>query len=78
MNPLSFDEVIIEDGSDTGPIYRNLRQSLTNVSFKFVERSGPRPLAISRQDSFGAAKKTLYLSRHKGDFLKKCPGSEGQ
>jgi spore photoproduct lyase len=29
-------------------------------------------------DPFGTAKKTLFLTRHKGEFLKKCPGSEGQ
>jgi spore photoproduct lyase len=28
--------------------------------------------------SFGTAKKRLFLTRHKGEFLKKCPGSEGQ
>ena len=27
---------------------------------------------------FGAAKKKLLLTRHKGEFLKKCPGSDGQ
>ena len=29
-------------------------------------------------DFFGAAKKRLYLMRHRGEFLKKCPGSDGQ
>src|SRR5439155_22048332 len=28
--------------------------------------------------SFGAAKKRLFLKRHKGEFRKKCPGSDGQ
>ena len=31
-----------------------------------------------RGDSFGAAKKKLYLAKHKGEFFKKCPGSDGQ
>ena len=30
------------------------------------------------QDPFTAGKRTLYLTRHKGEFLKKCPGSPGQ
>ena len=29
-------------------------------------------------DFFGAAKKKLYLMRHRGEFFKKCPGSDGQ
>jgi spore photoproduct lyase len=28
--------------------------------------------------TFGTAKKKLVLTRHKGEFLKKCPGSDGQ
>ncbi|HEX2928388.1 MAG TPA: radical SAM protein, partial [Candidatus Binatia bacterium] len=29
-------------------------------------------------DGFGTAKRKLYLTRHKGEFFKKCPGSDGQ
>jgi spore photoproduct lyase len=29
-------------------------------------------------DCFGAAKRSLYLTTHKGEFLKECPGSGGQ
>src|SRR4029453_9800292 len=28
--------------------------------------------------TFGGAKKRLFLTRYKGEFLKKCPGSDGQ
>jgi len=34
--------------------------------------------AANGNSDFGAAKKKLLLTRHKGEFLKKCPGSEGQ
>jgi len=34
--------------------------------------------AANGNGDFGAAKKKLLLARHKGEFLKKCPGSEGQ
>ena len=34
--------------------------------------------AANGNGDFGAAKKKLLLTRHKGEFLKKCPGSEGQ
>jgi spore photoproduct lyase len=77
MKSFQFDEVIVERGSESSPIYRNLRQNLPDMPFRTIE-----DIASSRAsaggDDFGAAKKTLYLTRHKGDFLKKCPGSEGQ
>lgn len=77
MKSFQFDEVIVERGSEASPIYRNLRQKLPDMPFRTIE-----DIASSRApaggDGFGAAKKTLYLTRHKGDFLKKCPGSEGQ
>jgi spore photoproduct lyase len=77
MNALQFDQVIVECGSESSPIYRNLRQSLPHASFRTVEDVASSRLSAGG-DHFGAAKKTLVLAKHKGDFLKKCPGSEGQ
>ena len=78
MKNLQFDEVIVESGSESSPIYRNLRRSLGHLPFSSVDAMAPGiPVAVNR-DPFGSAKKKLYLTRHKGEFLKKCPGSEGQ
>lgn len=72
-------EIIVERGSERGPIFRNLHAALPRVPFKFVdELSGENGALSLSLDSFGDAKKTLFLTRHKGEFLKKCPGSEGQ
>ena len=73
------EEVIVERGSEASPIYRNLRNALPLIPFRTVD-------AVSTENgrtdfsafSFGAAKKRLFLTRHKGEFLKKCPGSDGQ
>lgn len=78
MKTLQFDEVIVESGSESSQIYRNLRRTLAHLPFTIVDNIGPDKTVISDGDRFGAAKRTLYLARHKGDFLKKCPGSEGQ
>ena len=77
MRNLKIDEVIVESGSESSPIYRNLRQTLAHLQFSTVDNIGldRRPI---QGDHFGAAKRILYLARHKGEFLKKCPGSEGQ
>lgn len=78
MKQPQFDEVIVERGSESSPIYHRLRRSMAGLPFKWVD-ARPFENATARDgDSFGQAKKTLTLARHKGDFLKKCPGSEGQ
>jgi spore photoproduct lyase len=72
-------EVIVERSSMSSPIYRNLRQTLAHVPFTMVDHiasvgssDGPA------RDRFGAAKRKLFLAEHKGEFFKKCPGSDGQ
>jgi spore photoproduct lyase len=71
------DEVLVERGSEESPICRNLRSALPQVPFRIVEarENGPESLSPA---SFSAAKRKIYLTRHKGEFLKKCPGSDGQ
>jgi len=79
MAPFRFEEVAVEQGAESSPIYRNLRRSLPDLPFRSVADVAPGANAASVSgDRFGAAKRTLYLTRHKGDFFKKCPGSEGQ
>src|SRR6476620_3416176 len=73
------EEVIVERGSEASPIYRNLRNALPLIPFRTVDavstENGRTDFSAS---TFGASKKRLFLTRHKGDFLKKCPGSDGQ
>src|SRR5881275_2312148 len=70
------EEVIVARGSEQSPIFANLRKALPHVPFSFVDDFSMNDKSSPR--SFGAAKKKLFLTRHKGDFLKKCPGSDGQ
>ena len=69
------EEIIVEAGSDRGPIYRNLKRAFPEVPFVIADRpeTGAEP-----PSAFGAAKRRLLLARHRGEFLKKCPGSDGQ
>ena len=72
-------EIIVERGSETSLIYRNLRSALPHIPFRSVDRvSNENGRADFSGIGFGAAKKRLFLTRHKGEFLKKCPGSDGQ
>jgi spore photoproduct lyase len=79
MQPFQPQEIIVERGSEASPIYRNLRKALPSVPFRIVDTVAAENgnMSLSAR-TFGAAKKRLFLIRHKGEFLKKCPGSEGQ
>src|SRR5918992_944864 len=73
------ERVIVERGSETSSIFHNLRRNLPQVPFDVVENASTLDLKGSLfGDYFGAAKRKLLLTKHRGDFFKKCPGSEGQ
>jgi len=73
------DQVVVEVGSEESPIFRNLRRALPRVPFTFVtDPQTPASALFASGNSLGEGKRRLFLTRHKGDFLKKCPGSEGQ
>lgn len=79
MTPYQPEEVIVERGSESSPIFHNLRRNLPNVPIQIVDdlvQAGKGDSGIG--DGFGTAKRKLYLTRHKGEFFKKCPGSDGQ
>jgi spore photoproduct lyase len=79
MQRLQLEEIIVERGSAASPILSNLRQALPQVPLVFVDDASALHLSHgSSGDPFGAAKKRLLVMRHKGEFLKKCPGSGGQ
>jgi len=79
MRNFTPSEVLVEAGSEQGPIYKNLKRAFPQVPFTFVEDAREAALALSvANDRFGAGKEKLFLARHRGEFLKKCPGSEGQ
>ena len=79
MVPFQPEEVIVERGSEASSIYKNLRNALPRTPFRIVDTGS---LENARKDlsglGFSAAKTRLFLTRHKGEFLKKCPGSGRQ
>jgi len=79
MHSFQPEEIIVEHATLGSPMVQRLRQRLPEAAFTIVNDGAaaegqPRP----GTDHFGAAKKRLYVTRHKGAFLKKCPGSDGQ
>ena len=73
------EEIIVEHGSEGSPIYQNLRRTLPLLPFRFIDAiASVNGGASGVRDSFGSAKRKLYVAKHKGEFLKKCPGSDGQ
>jgi spore photoproduct lyase len=79
MKDFEPSEVVVEIGSEESPIFRNLKRAFPHVPFAFVDDPQASASALfASGDPLGEGKKRLFLIRHKGDFLKKCPGSEGQ
>lgn len=78
MKNFSPEEILVERGSDSGPIFNNLKRAFPDVPFTLTDelRTAARSSA-EPSDGFGAAKRRLVLARHRGEFLKKCPGSDG-
>src|SRR6516164_8785522 len=72
------EELVVERGSESSVIFNNLRSTLPQVPVKLVDDVRLATADTDSVDQFGAAKKKLLLTRHRGAFLKKCPGSEGQ
>ena len=72
-------EIVVEIGSENSPIYRNLKQAFPRVPFTFTDQPQMTTSSLAASnDPLGDGKRRLLLMRHRGDFLKKCPGSDGQ
>ena len=78
MNWFVPDELVVERGSESSSVFNNLRSTLPQIPVKIVEDVHFVATDGRTVDQFGAAKRKLFLARHKGEFFKKCPGSDGQ
>jgi spore photoproduct lyase len=79
MHSFTPEEIIVERSSLESPVFRRLQETLPEVPVRIVDEGAPTGGRSGQgEDFFGRAKKRLIIARHKGEFLKKCPGSEGQ
>jgi len=79
MEHFKPEEVIVERGSEESSICRNICRAFPEVPFRIVEPGDLfQDRAAAAGERFGTAKRKLYVAKHRGDFFKKCPGSEGQ
>jgi spore photoproduct lyase len=79
MNRFCPEEIVIERSSVASAVSRRVLESLPEIPVRIVEDRCDNPSnAANGADFFGAAKKRLVISTHRGEFLKKCPGSDGQ
>lgn len=73
------DSVIVETGSEKTSLFRNIMRALPDTPVLVVEDAEKRwASAIGRADPMERGKRHLIVARQKGEFLKKCPGSDGQ
>lgn len=72
-------EILIERDCQSTAMVNRLKTTLPHVPLKLVDHGRNEiTFGTSASVDFGAAKKRLYVAKHKGEFLKKCPGSDGQ
>ena len=72
-------EIWIDRDCQSTAMVSRLKTTLPHVPLKVVEQGHEGvSLTASPAVNFAAAKKRLYVAKHKGEFLKKCPGSDGQ
>ena len=79
MRDFEPQEIVVETGSEQSPIFRNLKQAFPQVPFTFTDQRQTEASSLgASNDPLGEGKLKLLLMRHRGEFLKKCPGSDGQ
>jgi spore photoproduct lyase len=79
MRSFAPEKITVERTSLDSAVFRRLRETLPEVPFRIVEDGAAADERSGQsEDFFGAAKKRLIVARHRGEFLKKCPGSDGQ
>ena len=79
MKSFKPERVVFAADAESSRIFSNLRQAFPDVPFERVDDVQTRWQELKPQaDQFGGGKRSLFLTRHKGEFLKKCPGSSGQ
>ena len=71
------DAVFVEHGVKDYSMSQTILSRLPNVPVYEIQNIEQleKELKTSKSDVFGAAKKSLVLSRFQGSFLKKCPGA---
>ncbi|MCA9483360.1 MAG: radical SAM protein [Nitrospina sp.] len=76
MTNAPFDVLYLEEGVERLPFTHKVLSRLPGVPVERVDSAEDiqERLARTEADVFGAGKRRLFLSRFRGDFLKKCPG----
>jgi spore photoproduct lyase len=69
---MRFNKILIEKGAEEAPMTQKILEALPDLPVQWVDRaSGLLPV-----ESLIESKKTLYLTRFKGELIKPCPGTK--
>jgi spore photoproduct lyase len=66
-----FKRIFIEKAAENAPMTRRILDALPNLPVEWVDQESSLP----QIDSLTESKKTLYLTRFKGELVKPCPGT---
>ncbi len=77
--PHRFSSVAIDSDLAGNQTVRDLLKRVEKSRLRWVSgKEDVLPGMIESGDPIGNGKRTLYLTRHRGDFFKRCPASPGQ
>jgi len=72
------EQLVIEAGSEELPMVQRMIARLPGLSVRVLKDPAPLFRALlQEEDPQGAGKKVLFLSAFPGEFVKKCPGTQG-
>ncbi len=73
-----IDRVVVEKGVEELPLTRRVLDKFPDLPVEFSDDLGPVIRGLSCAiDPVSEGKKWLIISRYRGEFLKKCPGTQG-
>ncbi|OGP50477.1 MAG: hypothetical protein A2Y79_06185 [Deltaproteobacteria bacterium RBG_13_43_22] len=67
-----FKKILIEKGAETAPLTQRVLKALPDLPLEWVDRDP----VFSQTETIAESKKTLYLTRFKGELIKPCPGTK--
>jgi spore photoproduct lyase len=70
--PFPFKKIIIEKGCRTAPLTQKILNTFSDLPVEWVDQDS----VFCQGESISESKRTLYLTRFKGELIKPCPGTK--
>ncbi len=69
---MPFKKILIEKGAESAPLTQRVLRALPDVPREWLEEEA----VFQQTETISESKKTLFLTRFKGELIKPCPGTK--